>query len=780
VSEAAAGLRQAWRSLRRAPAILGAAVASLALGIGATVTVFAAVDATLRRAPPELAALARVTPLSEGGERAATLADVEAWRAAAPRVAFAAYAIDGVNVSAGSAQHAERLLAARVDAAWFDVVRADAALGRTFAVAERDAVALLSDGAWRRVFGGRGDVVGQHLLIDGKPATIIGVLPAEHRFPRTDVGIWLPLGRAPDVAVTVIARVERDAALASLRAVLAAVPGGSAGATAASQDVRVERVHETLLNERLRAAARIGYATVLIVLLIACANVANLLVARNVARRAELATRLALGAGRLRVARELLTDSFVIAALGGVSGSIVALAGTRLLDRLWAVVPDTRPFASSIAIDATVLLWALAATLLATLLAGVLPAWHAARLAPAGVLAEHARTATPARSAALLQSTLVGAGIALAFALLVSAGLLTRSFVALHASPLGFAIEDVLTFRIAPAGVADAAAARADELADRLRGLPAIVALGRGAELPLDGVGARTTYHLPAAAGDDRTWSAPLRRVDAGYHDALGIRLLEGRPFATNGAVQDPTAVLVNRRFAERHWAGSSALGETIILDDAPRTIVGVVADTREWGPHVEGPPMIYTLDGAAAAAGVWIVKAETGSHELAAAVRRITTDVLPGAAAYDVLPMRERLRINTARSELLMRVMAVFASIALLLAVGGVHAAVTEATSRRTRELAIRRALGATSARIARLVLRHGLRLAAAGVAAGAIIAFAVASLLRAFLPNIAPHDPLAFGAAAGLIGAAAMAASLLAAARAARVQPAAALREG
>jgi predicted permease len=766
-------IRYSARLLVRAPAFAVAAVLTLGLGIGAGTAVFSAVDTILRR-PPHLAGLIRISPLEDGRGRHVRLDDLETWRAAVPEHVFTAYSVGavniGVDVSAAQARRVERVAAAAVDHQYFAVLRAATIQGRTFGERTETNVAVVSEALWSRQLLAGPDVVGTSLTVDGVPHTIIGILPDEHRFPRSDVALWRPLGPRAE-GVTVIGRVPRTTPLEPLRARLeSAQPGQQA--IGPNAGIRIDWFDETLLTGRLRAAAAVGRATVVFVLLIACANVANLLVARNVGRRAEFAARIAFGAGRWRLVRQLLTESALIASLGGALGVGVAMAATGALMRAWQTIPDARPFAPSVEFGTTMLLWALGGAAAATLVAGVIPAWHGTRLAPRAVLAEHGHTATTSRGGAGLQRVLVALQIAFAFALVTGAMLLARSFTALQSADVGFAVDQVFTFQVAPGPGSEPAAPLHAQLDERVRSLPGVLAVGRATHVPLEGDVPRTSYRLGSPAQPSEAWTAAIRHVNAGYHAALEIPILDGRGFGSAPA----DGIVVSRRLARRHWPDRSPVGEVLRVDGEPHVIIGVAGDTREWGPHADAPALIYEHHPGG---DTWVLRLAPGSSPVAGAIRSIVTEVDTNAAVHDALSMRERLRRNTARSELLATTMTVFAAVALLLAAFGVHASLAHATARRARELAIRSALGASPAAVARLVLRQGVGLAASGVLAGACLAVGTGRVLQAFLPNISQQDPAALLGAGGALTAAIVLACGAAMRRAASAEPLDALRE-
>jgi putative ABC transport system permease protein len=365
--------------------------------------------------------------------------------------------------------------------------------------------------------------------------------------------------------------------------------------------------------------------------------------------------------------------------------------------------------------------------------------------------------------------------------------LLARSFIALGRAELGFELSATYAFNVArasaPAASAGTASADADfaaELAGRLAALPSVAAAGAAESLPLEGTGRRSDYQATGTTG-----SAPLRIVTPGYHAALGIPLRAGRALDETDVAGAADVIVVNESFARRHWSDAGAVGGTITLGERTFEIVGIVGDTREWGPHVEGPPIMYAAAAQVPGAGPLSIVLRTtpggeGTAGLHALIRTTVAQMDPDAAAHDIASMNTRLRRNTARSELLMTVMAIFAGVALFLAVGGVHATVANATRHRVPELAIRRTLGATSAEIARLILRHAAGIVLGGIAVGLPLSFATAAVLARFLAGTGPVDPIAFATAGLLLAAGAALAAAVPTVRACRVSPLNALRDG
>lgn len=854
-------VRIAIRSLRRAPAVVLAAVCSIAIGIGATTTVFAAIDAMLLRPVPLIEGVYGISVLEEGVERSATTAELRAWEDADARLELAAYDVQGMNLGGDVA---ERLTVARVTPEFFAVLRTSPAIGAGLvrararagadagagadatagAGAESDAAAtagvgasgidsrriVLSHGLWRERFGGDRSLLGRAILLEGDPYTVAGVMPPRTDFPSSAIDAWIPhpmrVAGDDSRVISVIARLEPGASLADAQRALdlaqhavtgvvggamgtsssaAAAGGASAGVVSPSGGritIRLATVHERLLTPRLRQAAWIGVASVALVLLIACANVANLLLARGAGRWRELAIRRALGGSRGRIARQLLVESVVIALLGGGLGVLLAGWGVDGLIAMWNAVPDTRPFPEDASLHARPLAVALLVTLGAALLVGLLPALEGSRADPRAALADGGRGASAGARSRRIQRVFVVAQIAVSLVLLVSAALLTRSFLHLQVAELGFEPTDATSFRVSlPADLpSESRRGIIAAIEERVSAIPGVQAVGAAASLPLEGAGERRPFRLPGQDAGAAPRGVPFRVITPAYHAALGIPIVRGRALAESD--RDRARVVINESVARRHWPEQSPLGESIVLGEVPYEIVGVAADTREWGPHAEGPPIVYALTGSgtrassaapasapgssvASATGVeqgesiaFVARSRLDAAVLAPAVRAAVREAHPDAAVHELQAMSESMRENTARSLLMSRLMSIFAAIAVLLAVVGVYGAVAYSVEQRTTEMGIRRALGATAGGVASLILRQGMRLALVGVVLGTLLSLGWARLLARFLAGVGPADPIAIAGSAALLTLAAVIACLTPARRASRVEPMEALR--
>jgi len=788
-------LRIAARSLARSPGVFAVAVLSLAIGIGANTTIFSALDVFLLRPLPypEGDRLVRVwgTDSERGwtdlGLSAPDFLDI---RRESRTVEVALHGGARFNVSGGA--EPERVAGQHVSANLFRVLGVHPALGRGFLPEEEvrgaHRVVVLSDALWQRQFGGDPGVIGTPLLLDGEPHTIVGVMPPEFRFQDDRIELWVPLSfdgtesRLYGAGVG-IGRIRPGFSVEQAQAELSRIAAGLAAAypdTNGSKGIRLVGLRDALYDEYIRRAGAIVTTAVSFVLLIACANVANLLLARAAAREREIAVRAALGAGRFRIVRQLLTESVLLSLCGGALGLLLSLWGVR------ALVAITPPYfgVDRIGIDTRVLAYTLGISVLSGILFGLAPALHAARSDLRESLSEGGHGSTLGGARSRLRSALVGGEIALALVLLIAAGLLIRSYIAMNSGDLGFRSAGVMTFRVTlpEAKYADASAVVAfhERLVERLEALPGVKAAAAVSGLPT--LGMSSTYYTiegEPPPPDGRQPTVGFRGVTPGYFAALGIPLLSGRLFDERDRPESPPVVVVNRAFAERHWPGGDAVGRRIVLSSGPREIVGVVGDVREWGPGSEMLPAIYLPMGQRADRNVaFITRTEGGAAALTTAARAAIADLDPHLPLYRVLTMDQLLAERKSEDSALARVLGLFGGIALVLAVIGVYGVMAYSVAQRTREVGIRMALGAQAGAIQALVLRQGAKLAAAGAAAGLILALAVTRTLSAFLFGVSPFDVFTFALVTLAILAAALAASWIPARRATRVDPLVALR--
>ncbi len=794
-------LRYALRALRRSPGFVVVAVLCVALGIGVNVSVFSMVNALVLRAlpfpEPERVLMVYTARPSRGeAERMLSVAELTDLRARSR--AFAAVAgMHGRTVNLAGVHETERVDAQAVTHDLLPLVGVRPALGRLFRADEDrpggPPVVILSDGLWRRRFDARPDVVGRAVLLNGRPYTVVGVMPPRFRFPLT-AQLWLPMAGDPTEArdsryVWTVARLRPTATLDAARAELAALgrqfaaehPGPSTG-----WELLVKPLSAEFVEPPLRLMLALLSGAVGLVVLIVCANLANLMLARATGRRRELALRAAIGARRARLVRLLLTESVLVALLGGALGVVVAWAWNRAL---LASIPEELPYWLRIDIDATVLAFAIGLSVLTGALFGTLPALRTSRPNLAGALKDGARSGQgPGR--ARLRGTLVTAQVALAVVLLVGAGLVVRTFVNMRLADAGVDASHLLTMRTYLTGEAYATpAARArlqERLAQRLEALPGVRRASAVSALPSDDGGVTATLFPERAGGDETTITA--MNAMPGAFAALGAPVVAGREFtAREAADTQATAAIVNRALADRLWPRGGAVGRTVRValmgDDTLRyTIVGVAPDLVYGEIGEQSPPDRYQLYLPYARLAyrevAFVVRTAGDPGALASAARRELRALDATLPAYDVRTMDEVRRYTTWPNRLYGQLFAAFGGLALMLAALGVYGIMAYAVAQRRHEIGVRMALGARADDVARSFVRDAARLALPGVTIGLLVAAALSHLAAGALYGVSPVDPATYVAVPLLILAMVLVAVLLPARRAARVDPLVALR--
>ena len=793
-------LRLAARSLLRVPAFTAIAVATLALGIGATTTIFSVVYGVLLKPlpfdePERLVSLRHRLPDGESRnhgpgtyftyrDHQQAFEDVGAWES------------DEVSITGRG--EPERVDALGVTDGTLRLLGVQPFLGRLFHPEDDRPGApmrvVLSHGYWQRAFGGAGDVVGQRIVIDGTASEIIGVLPDGFRFLRGDPAVLLPL------------QLERtDQAQFDFQVLARLAPGTTLERASADVARMIPLLPEQYASLRLRmqpdvrplAAEVVGdvaevlwilLATVAVVLLIACGNVANLFLVRAEGRQQELAVRAALGATRWRVARALLAESVILGLAAGAVGLALAQGGIALLQRL---APATLPRVEEIAIDPAVLLFTLAASLLAGLLFGLVSVM---RLATPSTMAlrdgGRSGSAGPARQRT--RDTLIVAEVAMALVLLVTSGLMIRTFVAMRQVEPGFVRPaEVQTFRVdlVPDLVPDDAqfARTVEQIARHLEQVPGVVSVGVSSSITMDGEDNTNPIEVeqaPVAEGD----VAPLYRFKSfapGYFETMGIPVVAGRSITWEELHAGRPVIVVSRAFAREHWGEpSAALGRRVRgTSEGPwREVVGVVGDERDDGVDRPATAIVYwpllneRYPRRTVAYAVRSTRAGTPGfvRELRQAVWSVEP-ALPLAAVQTVEQIREA---SMARTSFVMVMLAIAAAVALLLGVVGIYGVIAYAAAQRTREIGIRIALGAQTGAVRRLFLRHGLLLTGAGIALGVAMSLALTRVMSALLFGVGPMDPVTYLAVAAGLAAVALLATWLPARRASRVDPILALR--
>jgi predicted permease len=794
-------LRFAVRQLRRTPAFTVTAVACLALGIGANTAIFSAVDGVLLSPLPfpEPERLLTVWGHHASiGRETASLPDFLDWRRESRSFAgMAARANTQFNLT--GAGEPEVVRGALVTANYFRVLGAPIPVGRGFRDEEERSgaarVAILSEGFWRREFGGSADVVGRQITLGGVPYTIVGAGARGPSVPQ-EVDVWstfptdTTLGRRNDflevlgrLAPGADQRRAQEEMTTIARRLERAYPNSNGG-----WGVELVGLQERIVGE-IRPALLVFMGAVGLVLLIACANVANLMLARVAARDREVTIRAALGASRRRLVRQLLTESVVLSLAGGALGLGLAVWGVRALQ---ALEPGTIPRLDEIGVNGTALAFALGLSLATGMLFGVAPAVHLMRYDLRDGLAEGGRGMAGHHSAGRTRSLLVLAEVALACVLLVGAALLLTSFIRLQQVDPGFRPEGILTARVTlpRARYDDPArqAAFADALLERVRSLPGVTSAAIASDAPL---GDGPPYWSFAVAGveqpaPDVVQDAVIFRTTADYFRTFAIPLLRGRLYDASDRGDAAPVALVSEALARRYWPDRSPLGARITLGDPTdtssvwMTVVGVVGDVRQEGPAAAAYPQLYLPLAQASSRSLLIALRTPGDPPaLAPAVKRAVSGLDASLALGRVATMDERVAGVLARPRVNALLLAGFAATALVLAALGIYGVIAYSVVRRTRELGIRMALGARAADVLRLVLRQGMAPVLAGLALGLGGAAAASRVLRGLLYGVGGTDPMTYAGVATFLAAVALLASYLPARRAATADPVVALRD-
>ena len=807
LEEGAQDLRYAARMLRRAPGFTLVAVASLALGIGANTAVFSVVNAVLLRPLPypQPGQLLALGVRLDGAERAGGLSVADA-RAIEERArSFAAVGIyeprpAGTTLTGLAGSAPEQLKATRIGAGVLPALGVAPALGRGPLPAEdREGgarVVVLSHAFWRDRFASSPEVLGRTLTLDGVPHTVVGVMPERFRLPagRPD-DLWPVLQLAPPeyrapFYLLAVARlrpgVTHDRALAMLGTV-------AAGVKADYPDSPPEwRYDAEPLKEWLvkgtRTTVLVLYGAVLLILLMTAANVANLFLARATVRAPEIAIRTALGAGRGRLVRQLLTESGLVALVGGALGLLLAAWGVRLLA---AVTPGQLFRANDVTVDGPVLLFTLVVALLTGTAIGLVPALQVPRRQLTAALRESGRSGGTGAGRRRVQSLLIVAEYALALTVLIGAGLVVNTLLRLQRVDPGVERAGVLVVRLplpdARYEEPEKAEAFYDAVMQRMREQPGVTAASISMAVPPDRLVMRNPFTPEGktfAAGE----SAPLAEelvVSADYFRLLGVPVLRGRAFTGADRVDAPPVAIVNETLARRHFGTPDAVGRWLQTGDpdpeSPRlTIVGVVRDVKYQGLDAEAAPTIYVPYSQ----NRWwrsmylLVRASGDPSRLAPAVRTAVAAADPEVPLQEVRTLDGLMFESVAGPRFRAGLLGAFGVVALLLAGAGIYGVLSYTVNQRQRETGVRLALGARRGDIVRLIVRDGMRLALLGVALGVVLSLGLTRLLRGVLYEVSPLDPTTFGTMAAFLAVVGLAACALPARRASRVDPMVSLR--
>ncbi len=794
-------LRYAVRMLLKSPGVSLLAVLSLALGIGANTTIFSVVHGILLRPfpfphPERLISIHGVNPQRAQVTTISTY-DVQDWAKASKTIEnFGVWRNGHFDLTFnGKAEGAPSLICS---AGLFDVLGIQPAAGRFFTAEEdqpgRNHVVVLSYGFWQSHFGGDRSAIGGTLRLNGEPYTIIGVLPRDFELPDVDwYQFWAPNSTDEDLYKgrhlrnrMVYARLKPGVSLRQAQSEIESLAAGTAkqypdidtGWSARAESLTEEQVGET------RRPLGILFGAVGVVLLIACVNVVNLLLTRVIARRGELAVRMALGCSVRRLARLLVTETLLLCAIGG---AVAILVASWSLKALIALAPKATPRLELVAMDASTIAFAVAISLVIGVIVGVIPAWRAGKLNVEETLKESGSQRSGSRSFRA-GTMLARAEIALAMILLVGAALLSQSFVRMLAVPTDFRPDGVLMVQVFPPYPKYKPATQLLDLysrfADELRALPGVQSVAQGSNPPYHTDSGETEEFAPAEQPTGTGARFPEARyynISPGYFATLGIPLLRGRDFSASDTPTSTPVAIVNDALARRTWPNEDPIGKRLRLvrGGAVYEVIGVVGDVREFPSRMEpSPEMYFVYPQYPRWASVLIVRASGDPAALSRSVRDRISAVEPNTTMGPVRTMHEAMMRPLQRPRFNMTLMVVFAALATTLAIVGVYGVVSFATAQRTREIGVRMALGAGRGEVLRMVLAGSFRLVAAGIVVGAVAALASARILQSMLFGIRATDPVTFIAVPVLLAAIALLACYFPARRATKVDPIEALR--
>ena len=798
-------LRYAIRLQRKNPGFTIVAVIALALGIGANTAIFSVVNTVLLR-PLPYKDPERLVMVWEEATKAGYPQDTPAaanfvdWRTQNQTFeGMAAITDDSFNLTGTG--DPERLEGQRVSTDLFPLFGVEPQIGRVFTAAEdqpgNERVVLLSYGLWQRRFGGDAGIVGKTLQLNGAGYTVVGVMPARFQFPTPDDEVWVPVAFTQEDAANrnrhylrVVGRLKPGVSLAQAQADMSTI------ATRLQQQYPetntdlgavITPLHEHLVGD-IRPALLILLGAVGLVLLIACANVANLLLARAAVRQKEIAVRVALGARRSRLIRQFLTESVSLSLLGGFVGLVISYVGLIVLK---AFIPENISQARAISIDYKVLGFTLLVSVLTGLIFGLAPALQSIRFNQAETLKEGGRDAATGGSGKRLRSLLVMAEVAISLVLLIGAGLLINSFLRLRNVDPGFRAENLLTMKIVlPEPKYEKKVQRSafyTDVIQRVQSLPGVRSAAVTTNLPLYRQGNSISIGIegrpaPPPGQED---IIVTRIISPGYFDTMSIPLLKGRPLTDQDTDDSPNVVVISEGMARRYWPGEEAIGKRIAVGRVKSQedwiqVVGVVKDVRQFELTADPKPQMYLTHrqfGFFDAQDL-VVKTDVDSASMASAVRKAVWEIDKDQPVSNIRTMETILADSIARQRFSMLLLAIFASVALVLAAVGIYGMMSYSVAQRTHEIGIRMALGAQTSAVLKLAVGYGLKLVGAGIVIGLIASFALTRVMSTLLFGVTATDPTTFTLISVLLIAVAAIASYVPARRATRVNPIIALR--
>jgi len=795
-------LRFAWRQLFKHPGFVIAAALTLALGIGANAAVFSVIDAVLLRPLPygqagRLVRLWSAYPTRSETHGTTSPQDLEDWQRQSRKIesmgAWAAFRIGGLVLTRDGVP--TELNTEYVTPGFFSTLGTSAAHGRTLAPADhtdgRNRVMVLSDGAWRRLFGGDPKVVGRSVELSGDSYTVVGVMPRQFAFPASDIDAWAPLSLIPETGIprqrqvrflSVVGRLAPGATVTSAQAEMSGIadnlskayPKSNAELTA----VTVQSLRDVLVGP-VRPAMLAIFGSVALVLLIGCVNVTGLILARSDGRSREMAVRTALGATRGALARQVLVESSVLAALGGGFGLLLGAWCMRLLV---TAAPVGIPRLGQITLSGRMLAFTALISVAVTLLVGVLPALRSASPDFRKALNEAGRGGSSGRGSGRLRGALVAGEVALVAVLAVGAGLLVRSYASVRGVDPGFRTRGLLTLSLSAGG--HDYQTFLEQALTRVRDIPGVESAALVRPLPLgpdtfDGELFKFDLSGASAPAGKQQPQAALRFVSPGFFRTMGVPLISGRDFTDRDDADAPPVVVVSRTTADRYWGRNSPVGSRIRVGGTDVEVVGVVGDIKQTSLEESIEPAIYTPFAQSGRRGMsFVIRTDKPVAVLGAAEKALWA-LRPDQPIRNVASIESLIQTATAGRRYSMALLTTFAFLALFLAAVGVYGIVAYSVSRRMREIGIRVALGARPGRVARLVFARSVALVAVGGVVGLGLAAVGSGLLRGFLFGVGRFDPWVYSGSAAVLLIVAAIASALPAHRASRVDPVSVLRE-
>jgi putative ABC transport system permease protein len=789
-------VRYGLRGLSKRPVFTAIALLTLALGIGVNTAIFSVVNAVLLRplpyeSPGQLVRLWSDRSGARTDQNEFSPAEITDFRD--QLTTFEAVGLFDIGLSANltGGTQPERVNGSEASPELFDVLRVRPVLGRTFLPEETEVkqskVMLISEGLWRRRFGADPNLAGRMVQLDGESFTVVGVLPQSFKFPEK-VDLWLPFSFTAEEwktdrqhsYVQAVGRLKPGATVDQAKADVETIRQRLAPSFSASRQnwgITLVPMHEQVVG-KIGATLWILFGAVGLVLLIACVNVANLLLARTADRQKELAIRVALGASRGRVIRQLLFESVWLALLGGGAGVLLALWITRFFS---TSLLDSLPRAEEVAVDGWVLLFTLAASLLTAFIFGLAPALQGSNPNVNEALKDTGqRSATGSRRG--LKNLLVVSEIALSLVLLVGAGLLVKSFLHVQNVKAGFDARNVLTMEVTLPRIQYPKTAEqsafVEQALQRIQGLPGVKSAAATINLPL--VGTWAMGYAVVGHQNQPKQVADNSNITPQYFQTMGIPVVQGRDFSSSDSEGSQPVIIINEAFARRHFANENPLGQ-VINAGQKRVVVGVVGDVKPRGLELESRPQIYlpyAQKPTIASFLTFTIRTEQEPLSLAAAVQQQIESLDKNLPVANIRTMDQIVSMSLEQRRLIMTLFSGFAVIAVLLAAIGVYGVVSYSVTQRTRELGIRVALGAQWSDVLRLILKQGMVLAAIGVVVGVSAALLLTRLMRSLLFQVGATDSGTFLLTAAGLMAVVLLACYIPARRATKVDPLEALR--